>query len=72
MATIPLEIGCCTEQWRHALDIMMVKIPGVAITNKLIIIQLLEADLNQVLRAAFVRNITKLAHNHDGYISEHQ
>jgi hypothetical protein len=50
---------------------MLEKIPGIARTNKLIIIQLLEADLNQVLRAAFARNITKLAQNHDGVISEH-
>jgi hypothetical protein len=48
------------------------KIPGIARTNKLIIIQVLEADLNQVLRAVFARNITKLAQNHDGVISEHQ
>jgi hypothetical protein len=51
---------------------MLEKIPGIARTNKLRIIQLLEADLNQVLRPAFARNITKLAHNHDGVISEHQ
>jgi hypothetical protein len=47
------------------------KIPGIARKNKLRIIQLLEADLNQVLRAAFARNIRKLAQNHEGVISEH-
>jgi hypothetical protein len=51
---------------------MLEKIPGIARTNKLRIIQLLEADLNQVLRSAFARNITKLTQNHDGVISEHQ
>jgi hypothetical protein len=48
------------------------EIPGIARTNKLRILQLLEADLNQVLRAAFARNITKLAQNNEGVISEHQ
>jgi hypothetical protein len=72
MATVPLETGFCQETWRHAVDIMFDKPPGIARTNELRIIQLLEADLNQVLRAAFARNITKLAHNHEGVISEHQ
>jgi hypothetical protein len=43
MATIPLETGFCPERWRHAVDIMLEKIPGIARTNKLRIIQLLEA-----------------------------
>jgi hypothetical protein len=72
MATIPLETGFCPELWRHAVDIVLEKIPGIARTNKLRIIQLLEADLHQVLRAAFVRNITKLAQNQEGVINEHQ
>jgi hypothetical protein len=71
MATIPLETGLCPERWIQSVDIMLEKISGIARTNKLRIIQLLEADLNQVLRAAFARNITKLAQNHDGVISEH-
>jgi hypothetical protein len=62
----------CLEQWRHTVDIMLEKITGIAWWNKLRIIQLLEADLNQVLRAAFARNVTKLAQNHKGVISEHQ
>jgi hypothetical protein len=40
--------------------------------NKLRIIQLLEAELNQVLRSAFARNIRKLAQEKPGIISEHQ
>jgi hypothetical protein len=52
------------------VDIMLKKIPGIARTNKLRIIQLLETDPNQVLRAACARNITKLAQNHEGVISE--
>jgi hypothetical protein len=49
MASTPLETGFCTERWRHAVDIVLEKIPGIARSNKLQIIQLLEADLNQVL-----------------------
>jgi hypothetical protein len=64
MASIPLETGFCPERWRHAVNIMLEKIPGIARSNKLRIIQLLEADLNQVLRATFARNVTKLAQNH--------
>jgi hypothetical protein len=33
---------------------------------------LLEADLNQVLRIVFARNIAKLAKNHKGIISDHK
>jgi hypothetical protein len=51
---------------------MMENIPGVVRSNKLLIIQLLEADLNQVLRIAFARNIAKLAKNNKGIISDHQ
>jgi hypothetical protein len=46
--------------------------PGEPIINKLRIIQLLEADLNQVLRSAFARNISKLAQETPGIIREHQ
>jgi hypothetical protein len=52
--------------------VMLEKIPGVVRTNKLRIIQLLEAYLNQVLRIAFARNITKLARDNEGVISNHQ
>jgi hypothetical protein len=48
------------------------KIPRVVRSNKLSIIQLLEADLSQVLRIAFARNISKLAKNRKGIISDHQ
>jgi hypothetical protein len=40
--------------------------------NKLRIIQLLKADLNQVLRSAFARNISKLTQETPGIISKHQ
>jgi hypothetical protein len=72
MVSILLETGFCPERWRHAVDIMLEKIPGIARSNKLSIIQLLEADLNQVLREAFARNVTKFAQNHKGVISDHQ
>jgi hypothetical protein len=71
MATIPLETGFYPERWRHAVDIMLEKIPGIARTDKLRIIQLLAVDLKHILRAAFARNMTKLSHNHTGVISEH-
>jgi hypothetical protein len=51
---------------------MLEKIPGIARTKKLRTTQLLEDDSNQVLRAAFARNVKKLAQNHKGVISEHQ
>jgi hypothetical protein len=41
-------------------------------SNKLQIIQLLEADLNQVLRIDFASNIAKLAKNNKVIISDHQ
>jgi hypothetical protein len=47
------------------------KIPGASRSDKLRIIQLLEADLNQVLRIAFARNIGRLAKEHEGIISKH-
>jgi hypothetical protein len=70
--SIPLAEGFCPERWRQAIDIMLEKIPGVPRINKLRISQLLEADLNQVLRSAFARNISKLAQDTRGIISEHQ
>jgi hypothetical protein len=54
------------------LTAMLDKIPGVPSSNKLRIIQLLEADLNQVILIAFARNISRLAKEHSGIISEHQ
>jgi hypothetical protein len=41
-------------------------------SDKLRIIKLLEADLNQVLRLVFARNIGWLAKEHEGIISKHQ
>jgi hypothetical protein len=56
--------------------LMLEKISGVVRSNKLRIIQLLEADLNQVLRKvlriAFARNIAKLAKKNKRIISHHQ
>jgi hypothetical protein len=72
MMSIPLVAGFCPERWKHVIDVMLEKIPGVVRTNKLRIIQLLEADLNQVLRIAFASNITKLARDNEGVISNHQ
>jgi hypothetical protein len=51
---------------------MLENIPGVVRSKKLRIIQLLKADLNQVLRIAFAINTTKLAQEHEVFISNHQ
>jgi hypothetical protein len=72
MMSILLAEGFCPERWRQAIYIMLEKIPGVPRINKLRIIQLLKADLNQVLRSAFARNNSKLAQETPGIISEQQ
>jgi hypothetical protein len=72
MMTVPLATGLCPEWWKKAIDVMLEKIPGVVRSNKLRIIQLLEADINQVLRINFAMNIAKLAKNNKGIISDHQ
>jgi hypothetical protein len=72
MMPVPLDDGFCPSRWKHAVDIMLEKIPGVSRSDKLRIIQLLEADLNQVLRITFARNIGRLAKEHEGIISKHQ
>jgi hypothetical protein len=58
--TVPLAVGFCPERWKQDVDVMLEKIPGFPRSTKLRIIQLLEADLNQVLRIAFARNISRL------------
>jgi hypothetical protein len=70
--TVPLATGFCPERRKKAIDVMLEKIPMVVRSNKLRIIQLLEADLNQVLRIVFSSNIAKLAKNNKGIISDHQ
>jgi hypothetical protein len=72
MMPIPLEEGFFPERWQQAIYSMPEKIPGVPMINKLRINHLLEADLNQVLRSAFARNISKLAQETPGIIIEHQ
>jgi hypothetical protein len=51
---------------------MLEKIPGVPRINKLRIIELIDAYLNQVLRSVVAINISKLAQETPGIISEHQ
>jgi hypothetical protein len=72
MMTVPLDAGFCPELWKQEVDVMLEKIPGIPRSDKLRIIQLLEEDLNQVLKIAFARNITRLAKDHEGIISEHR
>jgi hypothetical protein len=64
MMTVPLDAGFCPERWKQTVDIMLKKVPGIPRSDKLRSIQLLEADLNQVLRIAFARNITRLSKDH--------
>jgi hypothetical protein len=72
MMTVPLDAGFCPNRWRQSLDVMLEKVPAIPRSDKLRIIQFLEADLNQVLRIALTRNITRLAKDNEGIISEHQ
>jgi hypothetical protein len=72
MMPVPLDAGVCPSRWKHDVDVLFEKIPGVSRSDKLRIIQLLEADLNQVLRIAFARSICRLAKEHEGIISKHQ
>jgi hypothetical protein len=72
MMIVPLDAGFCPERWKQAVDFVLEKAPGISRSKKLRIIQLLEADLNQVIRISFARNITRMAKKHEGIISEHQ
>jgi hypothetical protein len=72
MMPVPLDAGFCPSRCKHAVDVMLEKILGVSRSDKLRIIQLLEADLNQLLRIAFTKNIGRLAKEHEGIISKHQ
>jgi hypothetical protein len=72
MLTVPMDAGFCPERWKQEVDVMIEKVPGIPRSDELRIIQLLEADLNHVLRIAFARNTTRLAKDHEGIISEHQ
>jgi hypothetical protein len=71
MTTVPLATAFSPERWKKAIYVMLENIPGVVHSNKLRIIQLMEADFNQLLRIAFARNIEKLSKNHKGIISDH-
>jgi hypothetical protein len=72
MMTVQLDTGFCPERWKQAVDVLLEKVSGIPRADKLRIIQLLEADINEVLRIAFTRNITRLTKDHEGIISEHQ
>jgi hypothetical protein len=55
----------------QSIDIMLENFSGDARINKLRIIKLLKADLNQVLRSAFTIHISKLSQGTPGIVSEH-
>jgi hypothetical protein len=46
MMTVPLDTDFFPEIWKQGIYVMLEKIPGVVRSNKLQIMQLLEADLN--------------------------
>jgi hypothetical protein len=46
MMTVPLDASFCPERWKQAVDAMLKKVSGISRSEKLRIIQLLEADLN--------------------------
>jgi hypothetical protein len=72
MMTVPLDAAFCPERWKQAVDVMLEKMPGISRSDKLCVIQLLEAGLNQVLRITFARNVARLAKEHEGIISYHR
>jgi hypothetical protein len=72
MVTVPIDAGLCPERWKQTVDMMLEKVPGVSRSNKLRIIQFLEAYIKQVIRITLTRNIMGLAKEHEGIISEHQ
>jgi hypothetical protein len=39
MMSVPLDDGLCLSRWKHAVDVMLEKIPGVSRSDKLRIIQ---------------------------------
>jgi hypothetical protein len=42
MMKVPLDTGFCPDRWKQAVGVMLEKIPGVARSNKMRIIKLLE------------------------------
>jgi hypothetical protein len=68
MMIVPLDAGFCPEIQKQVVDVMLETVPGISRSDKLRIIQLLEADSNKVIRVAFVRNITRLTKEHEGII----
>jgi hypothetical protein len=49
MMGVSLDAGYYPERWKEVIDVMLEKIQGVARSDKLRIIRLLETYLNQVL-----------------------
>ena len=50
MISIPFSFGFSPKRWRKSIHVMLPKIPGKPLINKLRIIQLIEADLNAYLK----------------------
>jgi hypothetical protein len=69
MMSIPLVEGFSQSDGDTQYKSCWIKSQGI---NKLRMIQLLEADLNQVIRSVFTRNISKLAQETPDIINKHQ
>jgi len=46
MATIPMITGCSLDRWKETLNVMLEKMAGNCLVEKLWIIKLFEADFN--------------------------
>jgi len=46
MATIPMITGCSPDRWKKTLNVMLEKMAGNCLVEKLRIIMLFEADFN--------------------------
>ena len=53
----PFEFNFTLDRWLHALQVLLEKIKGQPRQDKLRVIQLMEADLNMMLRIIFRRRL---------------
>ena len=59
--SIPFEFDFTLDQWLNALQVMLEKTKGNPRLDKLRVIQLIEADLNMMLRIIFGRRLVHWA-----------
>jgi hypothetical protein len=61
LISIPFEFDFTLDQWLNALQVMLEKTKGNPRLDKLRVIQLIEADLNMMLRIIFGRRLVHWA-----------